>query len=80
MAYLLGIYQKYRYYDVMSCLLESTDDKLMVDLSVSELLIPHVANRPLSTPGFNALGDPSVFRLRKPSKKPFDNNALCRRW
>ena len=59
--------------------LESTDDKSLVDLSVSEFLLSYVANRPLTTPGFNALGDPSVRRLRKLSKKPLDNNALCRR-
>ena len=54
--------------------LESTDGKSLVDL------LSYVANRPLTTPGFNALSDPSVRRLRELSKKPLDNNALCRRW
>ena len=59
--------------------LESTDDKSLVDLSATEFLLSYVANRPLTTAGFNVLGDSSVRRLRELLKKPLDNNALCRR-
>ena len=59
--------------------LESADDKSLADLVIREFLLSHVANRPLTTAGFNELEDPSVHRLREVSKKSLDNNALCRR-
>ena len=59
--------------------LESADDKSLADLVIRGFLLSHVANRPLTTAGFNELEDPSVHRLREVSKKSLDNNALCRR-